>query len=537
MSDGLRDLGIRSELTDAAAARGFDTPSSLQRAAIPVLRRGGNAVLHASYGSGLTAAYGLALLDRIADGEVRGTPRVLVITPTGTRAVAAADALAALAAGLPLRARALAPGWQDAESADVVIGALENVAGAIGRSALKLEGLQAVVVESLSSLLAEHGTAALDEIMTAVPRDAQRVVATAAVNADVERFVEAHVRRPMHLPARAADPGASRDRPAVGEAHYLVVAEHAKDEAVARLLVRAGGEEVLVTTRSTQRAEQVRELLAARGYPAGESGALRVQTATEAPPRGARVIAYDVPMDVDTLTHLHTGAGVILATPAELAHLRRIAEEAGITLRAEKARAGDRDTGASFRSDVRRALQERDLEAQLLLLDPLFEEYAPAEVAAALSALLREPRTAASATESSSSASRTPIDAAAAKGAPATFTRLFLSIGSRDNIRAGDLVGAITGEAGITGAEIGRIELRDTFSVVEVAAGTADRVIRALNGTTMRGRALRVDYDRRGSSPAKSGPGERPRMRPDTGDRPRRPKPEGDRPRRPRSGS
>ena len=108
-------------------------------------------------------------------------------------------------------------------------------------------------------------------------------------------------------------------------------------------------------------------------------------------------------------------------------------------------------------------------------------------------------------------------------------------MGSRDNVRAGDLVGAITGEAGITGAQVGKIELRDTFSVVEVAADVADRVIKALNGTTMRGRALRVDYDRRSTAPRPGG-GERGRPgRSEGGDRPRRPRPEGaERGRRPR---
>jgi ATP-dependent RNA helicase DeaD len=80
--------------------------------------------------------------------------------------------------------------------------------------------------------------------------------------------------------------------------------------------------------------------------------------------------------------------------------------------------------------------------------------------------------------------------------------RLFVSTGTRDNIRPGDLVGAITGEAGVKGEQIGKIELRDTFSVVEVAADVADRVIRALNGTTLRGRSLRVDFDRKTAAPA-----------------------------------
>jgi ATP-dependent RNA helicase DeaD len=83
-------------------------------------------------------------------------------------------------------------------------------------------------------------------------------------------------------------------------------------------------------------------------------------------------------------------------------------------------------------------------------------------------------------------------------GAPAPFTRLFVGVGERDGVRAGDLVGAIAGEADIPGSSVGKIDIRDTFSVVEVPADVAQRVIDAVNGTTIKGRSVRVDYDRGG---------------------------------------
>ena len=75
---------------------------------------------------------------------------------------------------------------------------------------------------------------------------------------------------------------------------------------------------------------------------------------------------------------------------------------------------------------------------------------------------------------------------------------------------AADIVGAVTGEARIAGEQIGRIEVRDTFTVVEVDSSVAERVIRALNGTTMRGRSLRVDFDRKTAAPPRRGRPARP---------------------------
>ncbi|MEW5928252.1 MAG: DbpA RNA binding domain-containing protein, partial [Gemmatimonadota bacterium] len=89
--------------------------------------------------------------------------------------------------------------------------------------------------------------------------------------------------------------------------------------------------------------------------------------------------------------------------------------------------------------------------------------------------------------------------------APSAIARLYVGVGSRDGIRPGDLVGAIAGEANIPGSAVGRIEIRDTFSIVEVQADAAEKVIRAVNGTTIKGRSVRVDYDRAGDRARKPG--------------------------------
>ena len=80
-----------------------------------------------------------------------------------------------------------------------------------------------------------------------------------------------------------------------------------------------------------------------------------------------------------------------------------------------------------------------------------------------------------------------------------------------DTITARELVGAITGEAGVAGDQIGKVEIRDTFSVVEVSSEVAERVIRSLNGTSLRGRSLRVDYDRKPATQRRTLPARRTR--------------------------
>ena len=70
--------------------------------------------------------------------------------------------------------------------------------------------------------------------------------------------------------------------------------------------------------------------------------------------------------------------------------------------------------------------------------------------------------------------------------------RLFIGAGREAGIRPGDLVGAITGEAGIDSRDIGAIEISDAFSLVEVPEARASDIIAALKATKLRGAKVTV---------------------------------------------
>jgi len=75
-------------------------------------------------------------------------------------------------------------------------------------------------------------------------------------------------------------------------------------------------------------------------------------------------------------------------------------------------------------------------------------------------------------------------------------SKIFISAGRLDSIRPGDLVGAITNEANLTNEVIGAIQIADKFSIVEVRAEHAQRIIKALRGTKLRGQKVTVRLDR-----------------------------------------
>jgi ATP-dependent RNA helicase DeaD len=90
----------------------------------------------------------------------------------------------------------------------------------------------------------------------------------------------------------------------------------------------------------------------------------------------------------------------------------------------------------------------------------------------------------------------TPRSAEPPRGARTAWTKLFFGIGRKDDIKPGDLVGAITGETGIVGGQIGKIDIRGGFTLVEIDSQVVDEVVRKLAGVTIRGQEVPVRPDR-----------------------------------------
>jgi ATP-dependent RNA helicase DeaD len=74
--------------------------------------------------------------------------------------------------------------------------------------------------------------------------------------------------------------------------------------------------------------------------------------------------------------------------------------------------------------------------------------------------------------------------------------RLFIGAGRRAGVRPGDLVGAITGEAGVASDALGAIDIADNFSLVEVPEILADEIVAAMKKATLRGQKVIIRRDR-----------------------------------------
>jgi ATP-dependent RNA helicase DeaD len=136
---------------------------------------------------------------------------------------------------------------------------------------------------------------------------------------------------------------------------------------------------------------------------------------------------------------------------------------------------------AGQRAAIMRALEAGKPDRALLTLAPLFERHDPAAVAAALFDLWT---------------SSGPVQApSGVPDIPAT-AKLFVGVGKKDGATANDFVAVLTKDLRVERGKIGRIELREAYSLIEIPAQDAEQVALALNGVTIRRRKVTARVDR-----------------------------------------
>ena len=519
MTHSFEDLEIPPELVEALATEGLEEPSEFQRAAIPVMRRGNSLLGAVGPGAGTLVAYGLALLERTEIGA--GRPGAVVLTATVEAATALAESLGRIGVSTGHAVGALGGAWALPERSDILFGTPRHVRAAVDGSQLTLEGIQALVVDGASAIEAASGLDSVSALFEYAGAASQKIVLSLPVTDAVETIVSTHMPRAVQVPPRPIAEDQEAKSPSRGEIRFRITGED-KVDALLRLVAELFAGEaqrevrhVLVYCRSEDRVADVADFLALHGYMAGEPGdeslplwlSVAPLQAREAlagldSPEAVPTISLDCPPDVDTLDRRHRAGGqaTVMLLSREVPHFRDTSRRAGYGVRPLPPPASVvEDRIGEIRQRLADAAKREDLAPHFLILEPLLERFSPQELAAAALALLSRPSTTGEAH---------PAAKARAEKATGTdgWTRLFVSIGEMEGVKPGNLLGTLAGESGVDGSLFGKIEIRDTYSLVEVRPTEAEKVIKAVNGLSIRGRSTRVDYDRgAGSKGSKQG--------------------------------
>jgi ATP-dependent RNA helicase DeaD len=419
------------------------------------------------------------LLDRVE----AGTPglQLLVVTSDSDAAAAIAGRMAPAATLRGLRLLAAtdarrAARVQRSKPAQIVVAPARVLVELLQSAVLKVGEVRAVALAYVDAI-DSSGVKALESLMSELPKDAARLVIANSVTPTVEQLVERYARR-----ARRVQPVSPETAPV--SLSYVAGNESTRAQSLRRILDAVDPESAFVVARSAESRTIVEALLRSLGYGA-DSDVVRVG---ETPDTTATlVILFDLPANEQELRRVvseRPSARVIaLVTPRQIAALRVLAGStiSPFVLPEAAARARAREEG--LKDELRAMLATGQFSRELLALESLLSEYDGAEIAAAALRLLEAERA-------------KPQTPAAAIAQP--LTRLYVNVGSMDNVRPGDLVGAITNEAGISKAELGKVDVRERHSTVEVATPVANTVVAKLTGVSIRGRRViaRVDEER-----------------------------------------
>jgi ATP-dependent RNA helicase DeaD len=212
---------------------------------------------------------------------------------------------------------------------------------------------------------------------------------------------------------------------------------------------------------------------------------IHVVTPKDATRKVALAVAWDLPAPADLARLAAAGELVLLVPPHAAPYVTRITScQTPVRLRGALDEA--REEAAKRLLAIHTEIEQADLDGALLALAPLFERVDPARVAAALYRLWcgrPEP---------------VPATTSTAQAPVGETARIWVGVGKKDGTTPADLVAALARDVGVQATRIGRIEIRELFSLVEVPAIEAEEIARSLSGRTIRRRRIVARLDRGG---------------------------------------
>jgi ATP-dependent RNA helicase DeaD len=542
---GFATLGLRAELLKALNTLGYEEPTPIQQAAIPALIEGKDVLGQAATGTGKTAAFALPILHGLAARRKNAEPVALVLVPTRELAMQVAEAMHRYGKDLQVRVLPVYGGQpigrqirELERGVDIVVATPGRAMDHMNRGTLRLDGITVVVLDEADEMLDMGFADDIEQILSQAPAQRQTILFSATLPPRIAKLTRKYLRDPLNIQIARATPDAG-ELPLVRQTAYIVQRAH-KLAALGRVLDLEAPEAALVFCRTRNEVDQLTEALNGRGYRAEalhggmsqeqrdrvmkklRSGTAELLIATDVAARGldvdllTHVINYDVPSAPESYVHRigrvgragREGVAITLAEPREhrlLKNIERVARQKieickVPTVADLRARRMD-----LTRAALRETLLEGELDQYQVVIDALAEEFDIVDIAAAAIKLAHQATTPEAdeaeiptvslRPDGNGTRTRERERSRDRKGAART-TRIFVGLGRAAGVRPQDLVGAITGEAGLKGREIGQIEIADRFSLVEVGDDVADDVIRALRDTTIKGKRMTVRRER-----------------------------------------
>ncbi len=448
-------LALSPGLKQGVEACGYTQMTPIQAESLPAILAGRDVIAQAPTGSGKTAAFGLGLLHRLDPALIRA--QALVLCPTRELADQVGKQLRKLASGIPnLKVLVLTGGMPLApqlasltHDPHVVVGTPGRIQELMRKKVLHLGGVRTLVLDEADRMLDMGFEEPIREIIGKTPKDRQSLLFSATFPEAIRVIARNAMREPLEVSA-----GGVVEQPAVEQTFYEVDLPR-KQTALAALLSEQRPESSVVFCNTRRDVDEVAGSLQHFGFSAlALHGDMEQRDRDEVLVRFANrscnvLVASDVAargLDIDDLA---TVVNYELPTDPDV-YVHRI----GRTGRAGR---GGQVLSLCSPREVPRAhvLEERQG-------SPLHWK-------------------------------RVVATAPAARGAPqAAMATLRIDAGRTDKLRPGDILGALTGDAGLAASAIGKIDIFATRSYVAIQRAQANNALARLDAGKIKGRNFRV---------------------------------------------
>jgi ATP-dependent RNA helicase DeaD len=552
-----RDLNLPAQMLSAVEAVGYETPSPIQAQTIPLLLEGHDLLGHAPTGTGKTAAFALPLLARL-DMNAKHI-QVMTLCPTRELAIQVAEAFQRYASGIKGFHVLPVYGGQDysgqlralRRGVHVVVGTPGRVMDHMRKGTLKLDNIQAMVLDEADEMLRMGFIDEVEWILERTPAARQTALFSATMPREIQKIAQKYLRDPKEISIKALTATAETIR----QRYWLVSGTH-KLDALTRILEVEEFDAILVFTRTKVRTTELAERLEARGHAAAalngdmpqnqreqmvnrlKNGSLDILVATDVAARGldveriSHVINYDIPYDTEAYVHRigrtgragRSGEAILFVAPRERRMLNAI--EKATRKKIDQLELPSTETVnnqriARFKQTITDTLAAGELGFMQGLIDQYQQEHdvPAAEIAAALAQMAigdqpllmvperpvrrqandagpsdrpqRSNRRDSSERRNTDNREKKPKKRNPAK-AREDSERYRIEVGHQHGVQPANIVGAIANEAGLDAAHIGQVDIREDFSVVELPSGMPRDVLRDLKKAWVCGQQLAI---------------------------------------------
>ncbi len=326
-SPRFEDLGLSKHMLKAIRNAGWESPSPIQSAFIPIALEGEDCIGQARTGTGKTGAFVIPILELI-DPEIRH-PQALVLTPTRELCQQVADQAELLSKHHDMRVACIIGGksiHQQVETlkrgATIVVGTPGRLIDLMNRHVLDISKLDLVVLDEADRMLDIGFRPDIEKILRRCPEERQTLLLSATLPLPVEKLAQRYMKNPQKVDVSTGDIA-----PSTIDQYYIAVDQDRKLPLLVKLLAKLKPSQVLVFTRTKRGADQLHAVFARklsrvaclhsdleqrkrdRVMKEFRSGELRMLIATDVVGRGidvstvSHIINYDIPESCDDYVH------------------------------------------------------------------------------------------------------------------------------------------------------------------------------------------------------------------------------------------